>query len=353
MFIKLIKVGSSIFEIKDNQPIVFKEYLNYKRLGLVYPFMILFVDNIKLEDKNIEHINRDKDLLMLSYDLKNRLQYKYNKKHTEFSTDDKIEIAKDIIDDYINLMNNIEHDYFLKGDKCTIDDEYNNDVNDESDNEEDDIPYKKILSIMVLITLKTGIRIGKDYHYQQTGSVGLSTLRKEHLTFNKDNIEFNFIGKKGVSYYYKLTNNDIGNNIWYCVLKDLYDNTDDFIFKYNERKINYNDVNLYIKEKTLNKNLSGKDFRTLLANISFLKIFINKLKINIKDITKTQLDKTIKESINETALILQNTNNVSKKYYVFEKLTNYILDLFNDNSLLYILKFENNIIGLLKEIFNT
>ena len=88
----------------------------------------------------------------------------------------------------------------------------------------------------------------------------------------------------------------------------------------------------------------------MLANLSYLNIIITKIKsIDIK-ITLTKLNNIIKESIDETASILQNTKNVSKKYYIFDITNQFIINLFNNNSLSYLLKFENNEIILLKEI---
>jgi DNA topoisomerase-1 len=286
MYILLCKEGVILKQYYNDNFIEFNEFDTYKYLGLVYPYMCIFKDNIK---KN------EPALLMLSYDTKGRLQYKYNDIHIKMSQENKIKNIIILLNNFDKAMNIIYKD--LKS----------NDL------------YIKVLSCMSLITYKTGIRIGKDIYFDKYNSIGLSTLQKKHLTFTNNNCKINFIGKKGVKHEYIIEDKKI-----LTILQLLYNNTlnkDDFIFEINinskKYKITYIDFNEYVKFLFGNENITGKDFRTLLANI----IFIDKILNNENNI---ELDKLIRISINSVAEELHNTKAVSKKSYIFDMIINYI-----------------------------
>ena len=287
MFILLCKEGVILKEYYNDNFVEFKEFEKYKFLGLVYPYMCIFVNNIDLTKPA---------LLMLSYDTKGRLQYKYNNYHIKQSQENKIKIILLLINNFDKALKKINKD---------ID---SNDL------------YTKILACMSSITYKTGIRIGKDIYLDKYNSTGLSTLQKKHIKFINNTCKINFIGKKGVKHEYIIKDKKILN-----ILLFLYNNTtndDDFLFKINKMdkkyKITYIDFNDYLKEIFNNKNITGKDFRTLLANIIFIDKIINN-ELNIDNI-----DKLIRTSINSVAEELHNTKNVSKKSYIFEIVINYI-----------------------------
>lgn len=296
MYILLCKEGEILKQYYNNDFIEFVDYDKYKYLGLVYPYMCIFVKNL---NKKIP------SLLMLSFDTKNRLQYKYNDYHIKQSQQNKI--TKIHI-----LINNI--DKVIK--------QLNNDIlsNDR---------YKVILSCMAILTYKTGIRIGKQLYLTKYNSIGLSTLQKRHITFIDDKCIIKFIGKKGVNHEYIIDDFRVVN-----ILKILYKqvkNQNDFIFQLKEldkiKIITNIDFNNYINELFDNKYITSKDFRTLLANIIFLQQIIS----NKEEIT---IDKLIRQCIKYVAETLHNTKAVSKKSYIFEMIINYI----NKNGLLKLKK---------------
>lgn len=313
MLILLRKEGPFIYEYKNDEFINFSDYDMYKHLGLVYPYMCIFKDNLQ---------NTTPSILMLSYDTKMRLQYRYNDAHIHQSQQDKIV--------YVKLMiNNLEH--AMKQISADL----------ESKDE-----LKKLLSLMAYITMKTGIRIGKDINLRTYESIGLSTLMCRNVKCDKNVCVFDFIGKKGVKYTYKLDDDICVKLIRYLVSKCKNDN--DFIFKTSSRKITYTDFNDYVKTIFKSDIVSGKDFRTLLANISFLDHFkMLELKSISADSKNTgSREKNIKLSIKHVASVLQNTNAVSKKSYIFSTILEYIYSNYRE-----IIE-TNDIIKLLKKIFS-
>lgn len=306
MYILICKEGEYYIQYKNHEFVEFKDYEKYKWLGLVYPYMCIFEQNLNLKKPA---------LLMLSYDTKMRLQYRYNEYHISKSQESKVSYVKIMMKNLKSAMNEIEKDLNDK----------KNDLNN-------------ILALLSLITYKTGIRIGKDIHFKTYNSIGLSTLMKKNLDFKNDECIITFIGKKGVNYKYIIDDQIIVKS-----LKQLYmkcKNDKDFIFKTNDNhKITYIDFNEYLKSKFKSDVISGKDFRTLLANVLFLKSFLN-------DKHDISIDVKIRNSVNFVADKLQNTKAVSKKSYIFSMIIKFI----KENG---ISKIKNmNILDALEYIFS-
>jgi len=276
-----------------NTGIKLKQYLNdkfvpfddneYNYLGLNYPYMCIFVNNLTLNTPA---------LLMLSYDTKMRLQYKYNQFHINKSLLDKIIITKKLVNNIQILISQIDKD--LAGVQIFRD---------------------KIIASMIKITFLTGIRIGKDIHFKTNNSVGLSTIQKKHIIDITPKIcVLEFIGKKGVAHHYEITDQSILK-----ILNYLYSSAkknDDFIFEFENHKITYIEVNNYIKLYMKDDQITGKDLRTLLANILFIDHFFKHLDLKFKN--------NIIESTKYVAENLHNTNAVSKKSYIFNRIIEYL-----------------------------
>ena len=190
-----------------------------------------------------------------------------------------------------------------------------------------------VMCSIIKISLLTGMRIGKDEHFKKYNTVGLSTIQKKHITHVSDiKIIFNFIGKKKVQYEY-----DVEDKAIVFVINKLYNklkNDDEFLFKYsNNKKINYTDVNNYIKEILNTDNISNKDLRTTLANVVFIEQFIKNIPPGTTRLSDKDLNKIIKNIVKLTASVLQNTAAVSKKSYIFSIINEYIQNLNNKSKL--------------------
>ncbi|MDH4213815.1 MAG: DNA topoisomerase I [Candidatus Thorarchaeota archaeon] len=76
------------------------------------------------------------------------------------------------------------------------------------------------------------LRVGDEKDPDEADTVGATTLRVEHLTFKKDSIVFDFLGKDSVPWHKEITPNpDV-----YTELKELHDNANERIVSFNARK---------------------------------------------------------------------------------------------------------------------
>lgn len=302
MLIFLYKEYDLIMEYKNNTFIPFNDYEKYKYLGLNYPYMCIFKNNLNLKTPA---------LLMLSFDTKMRLQYRYNESHIFLSSENKIKNISIIINNFENFLNTINDNIKKKK-----------------------IDLETIISTMIKITMITGMRIGKDIHYKNNNTIGLSTIQKKHIIYiDGKSCIFEFIGKKGVSHHYEIFDKDILK-----ILNILYKNVkkeSDFLFVFDNYKLTYLDVNQFLKKIYNNENITGKDLRTLLANILFIEKFLS-------NIEKFSLKKNIVESTKYVSINLHNTKAISKKSYIFKK----IVDYFEKNDTIK----ETDPIELLKKI---
>jgi DNA topoisomerase-1 len=247
---------------------------------------------------NVTIIN-NKKILAYGYDSKNRKQVIYNPKYIKDRADKKY----DKIEDF--------NKYFLKIKKCIA-----KDIRSSGEK-------TKIIAMIITLILSCGFRIGNKKYEKENNSHGITTLKFSHISIcgsngsngsNGCNIEFDFIGKKGVR------NKSVCNNkyIYQYLSKkceDLKSNSDigdAYIFAHNDICINSVDVNNYLANK-LGVNITTKDLRTWNANNLFTKFF-NKL-VDSKDCKNP-----IKRAIELTAIQLHNTPSVCKNSYIDPKI---------------------------------
>lgn len=168
-----------------------------------------------------------------------------------------------------------------------------------------------LFTAILLLEMTFYIRLGKDIYYKNNKTTGLLTLQKNNINIHKDYINIIFLGKTNKEQ--KFTIVKINQPILYDVIKKLYNNTDDYLFKTHDN-VRYTEKMLNIKLKKI--NLTLKDFRTYGVNMVFIQqIFENYFNNNTKDIKKL-----INKSINETAQIIGHSTNISKKSYLSEEL---------------------------------
>lgn len=191
--------------------------------------------------------------------------------------------------------------------------------NMKSDNE-------KIMQTAIALYLidKLAIRVGNEKGEDETDTVGVTSLRVEHLELEDHyKITLNFLGKDSVPY----TNTIEVDELVYNNLKKLIDGKD----KYDDifDKINSNDVNKYLQE--FMKNLTAKVFRTYNASNMFQKEL---RKINKKmesyigdDKNKILIDEYIKANL-KVAKLMNHQKNISVGYKKnIDKINNSILEL--------------------------
>ena len=264
------------------------------------------IDKIKLLKippayENVTIIN-NKKIIAYGYDSKNRKQVLYNPKFS----------AKQNIIKYKKISSSIK--FFSKLKKKIARDLSNTD--------------EKIKAIAVIITLifTCGFRIGNKKYEKENNSIGLTTLKYNHLKFENNKIIIDFIGKKGVRNLAYCNHNKINE-----YLNNKYKMTsskDEYIFSYGTNKIiTSNDVNEYLKtisnyysrKETNSTIITTKDLRTWNANMLFLTFFKQLRKTGEGTANKnaeSYIKKDIKTAIEMVAEKLHNTYSICKKSYI-------------------------------------
>jgi DNA topoisomerase-1 len=183
---------------------------------------------------------------------------------------------------------------------------------------DDNIRTKQIATAFYFIDTFV-LRVGNEKSEDTADTVGVTTLRKEHIELLENNtIELDFLGKDSVRYYNKLP---VSEQVYKNIIEFLQDKQkDQEIFDL----ITSNDVNKYLQ--TFMKDLTAKTFRTYNASYLFqkeLKKIRNKYdgwklsKDNSKPHGTTDINLLIDEYNKANAAVAKKLNhqkNVGKSY---------------------------------------
>ena len=250
------------------------------------------------EDVKINLNNKEK-VLAIGYDDKGRAQYIYNKSHTKRRDKSKFMKMIEFGESYRKIMNQVKRDLYTEGDN-----------------------KDKQIAMALLLVVECGIRVGSEKYRDENNSFGATTLEPRHIKINGEVVSVDFIGKKGVQNTGKVRSKRLSRNLR---TKKRTFKANEPIFSYRKGNKWYtlksSDVNRYLKKFG---NFSSKNFRTWVANLSF----ITELLHSDKDSTESQRNKDINEAIKKVADKLNNTSNVCKKNY----LDPYILDIYLKDS---------------------
>ncbi|MET0356648.1 MAG: hypothetical protein ABW044_07695, partial [Cellvibrio sp.] len=191
------------------------------------------------------------------------------------------------------------------------------------------MPAEKVLATVVCLMEQTSIRVGNSAYEKLYGSFGLTTLKNRHVKVNSDQIQFTFIGKKGISHKIGIKNKRLAKIVKQCLDipgKELFQYYDD---NGNHKSIDSGMVNGYLKAIT-GQNFTAKDFRTwagtVHAIVEFNAVGQGETQAEIKSNVITVLDRVAEH--------LGNTRTVCKKYYVHPA----IIELYENNKLTPYLK---------------
>lgn len=185
-------------------------------------------------------------------------------------------------------------------------------------------PKEKVLALVVKLMEETHIRIGNEQYAKRNKTYGLSTLRTKHVQVYKDNIKFEFKGKRGKQHKVTLRNKKLMKLViqseelpgW--ELFQYYDN--DGV----KHTIDSTMVNDYLQEIS-GTIVTAKDFRTWAAS---LVVYEALYEMGITSDEKLQ-KQNILLALEQASSALGNTRNVCKKYYVHP----HILTSYKDQSI--------------------
>ena len=238
-------------------------------------------------------------VLAIGYDEKDRPQYIYNKKFTEKNSKKKFHKMIDFGESYQKIMNSVRKDLYSEGDT-----------------------KEKQIAMALMLVVDCGIRIGSEKYKNENDSFGATTLESRHVKVQGDTVSVDFIGKKGVRNKCKMRSKRLSRNLR---IKKRTLKTDDPIFTYRSGNCWYSlkntDVNKYLKKFG---NFSSKNFRTWVANLSFITGILKQ----DDHISETQKKNNVSEVVRETARRLNNTPSVCKTNYIDP----YLIELYLNDS---------------------
>jgi len=260
--------------------------------------------------KNVK-IYLNSNILATGIDKAGRKQYIYSEERKKQRNIDKYNRISDLSKNIGRLKKSIDTDLLLQ--KYT---------------------KRKIIAVILKIMDHCNFRCGNKKYEKLYGSYGLTTLHKKHFKFKKDEIEIDFIGKKGVRNHCTIKDKTLESIIKKIYVKSSKD--DPYMFNIKDENtsekiiINITDVNKYLERF----NVTSKDLRTWNANLIFLENFgkeVRKLNDNSyysknSDKRKNIRKRMIKDSIKNTAEKLHNTPAVCKSSYIFKNIINNIED---------------------------
>lgn len=185
------------------------------------------------------------------------------------------------------------------------------------DLEEKELHLNKVLAVVVSIMQYTNARIGNIYYEKQNGSYGLTTLKDDHAEITTKEVQFDFIGKKGVAQSLQLKDKKLAKLVQQC--KDI---PGEDLFQYYDEDgdhsvVDSGMVNDYIKSISDDK-FTAKDFRTWFGS---LKAMQSLKEIGCCDAEKER-KKRIVDAVDRVAKQLGNTRSVCRKYYIHPAIIN-------------------------------
>lgn len=235
------------------------------------------------------------------YDLRNRKQYIY---HPDWSKQQGIKKFKSLT--------------ALGGSLRTLKRQINKDLNSEGWSKE------KVCALALAITQKTLMRIGNARYTKENKSYGLTTLKKNHFTFEDNKVLIQYVGKKGVEQLHEIKDAKL-----YKMLRSLYDIRGKNMFKYyptpdakKPTKLKAKDVNRYLREVCGDQKVTVKSFRIWGASIMTIQEMV-RIKSEYCD---EKCQKQLNEIIDKVAEVLGNTRDIAKKYYVHPTLQELFLE---------------------------
>lgn len=169
----------------------------------------------------------------------------------------------------------------------------------------DEINKEIVLSAMVRILDRTGIRVGNNLASKLHNTYGLTTLRKKHIECDEDYIHLEYKGKGGRELIKEFYAPKVANIIENCVEiqgQQLFEYTDN---KGNIFTVDSGDLNAFIKD-IMGHVFSAKDFRTWRFNTLFIKKLTKEVKKSRKVTLKSILESVATRSGN-TPSILQSS----------------------------------------------
>lgn len=173
------------------------------------------------------------------------------------------------------------------------------------------MPREKALALVVRLLDDTMIRIGNPEYVEANGSFGLTTMRPDHVEVDRSTIEFNFVGKSGLTHRVRLDDQRLARVI---NRSSELGGQELFAFRADDGSIIGIDsgaVNDYLAELT-GHEVTSKDFRTWGGTCSAGAALV----VAREPADDRAADQQILAAVDVAAQVLGNTRTVCRNCYV-------------------------------------
>lgn len=225
-------------------------------------------------------------------DAKGRKQYIYHENWVQLRNEDKFALLLPFGKGLPNLKKEINKD--LKRQKLDL---------------------KKVSALALKVMELTSMRSGNKFYLKENGSYGLTTLKNKHLTFEKNEIIFKYVGKKGVKQDKHLKKKRL-----LPLLQELKAIPGSKLFQYydDNQKVHSLEafhLNAYLQQ-IFQEHITCKIFRTWNACFISMQYLLSQEPVE----SKKQKAKIANELIQQVAIELGNTTAVAKKNYILPQI---------------------------------
>lgn len=283
----------SFYTFHDNR--VFDGDVLLKSSHIVYAILKKYpipshLSNVKIvKNKSIEEA--DNNLVFTGTDSNGKTQYFYGDLFVKERKENKRKVFLKTYNNICELRSRVRQT-LLEGD--VIDDSF-------------------LIATMILLELKTFIRLGKQISYETNQTIGIRTLHKSNLDFLPEGLRISFIGKSHVHHTFFISNE---NDLLISSLKRLFDqdNGSDLLFSLpSGQTVSEYKINKFLKDY----DLVFKNLRTYGCNI----IFIHNLAFLFQESRPKSIKKLISEAIKLAANDIGHSKAIAKGSYLIEGLT--------------------------------
>ncbi|MDO7852107.1 DNA topoisomerase IB [Hymenobacter convexus] len=196
-----------------------------------------------------------------------------------------------------------------------------------------ELDREKVIALVLTLMDQSFIRVGNKEYAKKNGkskpSYGLTTLLDKHVDVTGTDVNFSFVGKKGVPHDVTLHDARLARLVRKC--KEI---PGQHLFQYYSKDgqrhaLESGDVNEYLHRHT-GLALSAKDFRTWGGTVKM----VGCLEAVLQEEPELAPEKVIKKAVKEVATGLGNTPTVCSKYYIHPQ----VVELFKSGQLIEFLR---------------
>ncbi|GAB3324422.1 DNA topoisomerase IB [Hymenobacter humi] len=188
---------------------------------------------------------------------------------------------------------------------------------------------EKVVALVLTLMDQSFIRVGNKEYAKKNKSYGLTTLRDRHVAIEGADVNFSFVGKKGVAHDVTLHDARLARLVRKC--KEI---PGQHLFQYytkdgQRHALESGDVNEYLQRHT-GLALSAKDFRTWGGTVKMVEC----LEAVLREEPELAPEKVVKKAVKVVATGLGNTPTVCSKYYIHPQ----VVELFKSGQLIEYLR---------------